>query len=140
MLWILDTNVLSAMMTPQRYPDIRAWFAAQRGDDLATTSISQAEVLGGLLRMPLGKRRADLMEGAARIWDAELEGQVLPFGSEAAQLHAEIVAHRLSIGRPISFTDAAIAAIARVHKAGVVTRDVGGFAHCGVKLANPWGD
>ena len=34
--------------------------------------------------------------------------------------------------------DMAIAAIARVHNASVVTRDTGGFAGCGIPIINPW--
>jgi predicted nucleic acid-binding protein len=31
-----------------------------------------------------------------------------------------------------------IAAVARANGAGVVTRDIGGFAECGVPLIDPW--
>jgi predicted nucleic acid-binding protein len=34
--------------------------------------------------------------------------------------------------------DAMIAAIARVHRATLATRNTTDFEHCGVRLINPW--
>lgn len=41
-------------------------------------------------------------------------------------------------GRPLAPEDGMIAAIANIHGAAVVTRDVGGFEGCGVLLVSPW--
>ncbi len=52
--------------------------------------------------------------------------------------YALIVSTRRAAGAPISQLDAQIAAIARSRGAAVATRDVGGFAGCGIEVINPW--
>lgn len=135
---ILDTNVISELMKAEPDEAVEAWVASQPVDSLYITSITQAEILHGILLFPKGKRR-QLLEGAADGMFAEDFGdRVLPFGPEAARPYAEIAASRRRAGRPISNFDAQIAAIARVHGASISTRNVDDFAGCGVKLVNPW--
>jgi toxin FitB len=130
--------VLSELIRPQQDTSVLAWFRSQTDADMATTCINQAEVLGGLLRLPAGKRRVAMLQAVTGLWTQDMAGRVFGFDARAAQLHADIVAKRFAMGRPISFPDAAIAAIARGHQAAVVTRDTGGFEHCGIGVVNPW--
>jgi predicted nucleic acid-binding protein len=136
-VFILDTNVLSAMMRLQVEPTVAAWIAAQPADLLFTTALSQAEILSGLAIMAEGRRRLDL-EAAARVMFVEdFHGRVLPFDTKAAA-YAAIFAARRRTGRPAAILDLVIAAVARSRGASVVTRDTGGFEGCGVTLINPW--
>jgi predicted nucleic acid-binding protein len=64
-MFVLDTNILSAMMSTQAVPQVAAWIAGQPADLLFTTSVNQAEILSGLAIMAEGRRRLDL-EAAAR--------------------------------------------------------------------------
>jgi len=61
---ILDTNVLSELMKPAPTGNVVDWVAAQPAGSLYTTSITQAEVLHGLMLLPRGRRRGAL-EAAA---------------------------------------------------------------------------
>jgi len=56
----------------------------------------------------------------------------------AALAYAELFAVRHRSGRPAATLDLMIAAVARSHGAGVVTRDASGFEGCGLTLINPW--
>jgi predicted nucleic acid-binding protein len=137
-MFILDTNVLSAIMGARPVPEVAAWIAGEREDGLFTTTICQAEILSGLAIMPEGRRRLALEEAANAIFSEEFGGRVLPFDSAAAAAYAKILAARRKVGRAAASFDLMIAAVARVHGACVVTRDLGGFADCGVPLINPW--
>jgi len=68
----------------------------------------------------------------------DFEGRVLPFDTAAAAAYAEIFAARRRAGRSLATLDLMIAAIARCHGAGVVTRNVADFDGCGVSVVNPW--
>lgn len=68
----------------------------------------------------------------------DFAGRVLPFESAAAVAFAAIFADRRSAGRPISFPDCQIAAIARSHGAAIATRNVADFEGCGVEVIDPW--
>jgi toxin FitB len=135
---VLDTNVLSELMKPEPDERVARWTAARPADAVYVTSITQAEVLHGILLLPKGKRRARLEEAVEGLFQEEFGERVLSFGADAARAYAEIAAGRRHAGRPISHFDAQIAAIARVHGATLSTRNVNDFAECGVALVNPW--
>lgn len=135
---ILDTNVLSELMRSQPDAAVFAWVAARRRADLYTTSVSKAEILYGIAALPEGRRRAALAAAAEAMFSDDLAGRVLPFDEEAAVVYAQIVAARRRGGRPIEAFDAQIAAIALVGDAELATRDIAGFANCGLTLLNPW--
>jgi toxin FitB len=137
-MFVLDTNILSAMMRLQSEPVVAAWISAQPAELLFTTSLSQAEVLSGLAIMPNGRRRSDLEAAARLMFLEDFEGRVLPFDMKAAAAYADIFAGRRRAGRPASTIDLMIASIARSHGASMVTGDTGGFEDCGVPLVNPW--
>jgi predicted nucleic acid-binding protein len=61
-----------------------------------------------------------------------------PFGSDGASFYAEVATERHRRGRPIAQFDAQIAAIARATGAGLATRNVSDFDHCGVDVVDPW--
>ena len=134
---VFDTNILSALMTPQPVPEARAWMARQDKDLFFTTAISQAEIASGLAVMPDGRRRRDLEALAVAMFAEEFEGRVLSFDAKAAAAYADIFAMRRRAGRPTPPMDLLIASIARSHGASVVTRDTGGFEGCGLTVINP---
>jgi predicted nucleic acid-binding protein len=135
---LLDTNVLSELMRPEPAPRVVDWIGAQPAQGLFTTSITQAEILHGVMLLPPGERR-DVLEAAAReMFAEEFAGRVLPFGAEAALPYAVIAVDRRRAGRPISHFDAQIAAIARCSGAAIGTRNVADFEGCGVEVLNPW--
>lgn len=137
-MFILDTNVLSAMMGSRAAPEIAAWITGVPENALFTTTISQAEILSGLAIMPRGKRRSALEIAALAIFADDFAGRVLPFDAAAAVAYGEIFAARRNSGRATAPLDLMIAAVAQAHGAGVVTRDTGGFEDCGIPLINPW--
>ncbi len=135
---LLDTNVLSELMRPEPAPRVVEWIGAQPAQGLFTTSITQAEILHGVMLLPPGKRR-DAFEAAAQAMFAEeFAGRILAFGADAALPYACIAVDRRRAGRPISHFDAQIAAIARCSGAAIGTRNVADFEGCGVEVLNPW--
>ena len=137
-MFVLDTNILSAIMGAQPSPEVAAWIAGQPEDALFTTTICQAEILAGLAVMPEGRRRSALETAARAIFTDDFNGRVLPFDTAAAAAYADIFAARRRAGRPTAPLDLMIAAVAHANNAAVVTRDTGGFEDCGVPLIDPW--
>lgn len=136
---LLDTNVLSELMRPKPADSVLRWMALQPATGLYTTSVTQAEILHGILLLPQGRRRQAFEAAAEAMFDRDLRGRILPFGSDAARTYASIAAARRRAGRPISHFDAQIAAIARVAGADLATRNVDDYEGCGVRLINPFG-
>jgi predicted nucleic acid-binding protein len=135
---ILDTNVLSTLMRAEPDPALMGWIAAQPGDQLCTTTLTQAEVMAGLAIMPEGQRRTKLIETATAMFAEDFAGRLLPFDSAAATAYASIFAARRRAGRPTATIDLMIAAIAQCRTASVVTRNGRDFEGFGVTVIDPW--
>lgn len=136
---ILDTNVLSELMRAAPAEAVMRWVAAQPAASLYTTSITQAEILHGVMLIPEGRRRHAFEAAAEAMFNDEFSDRILPFGSDAARSYARIAATRQRSGRPISHFDAQIAAIAHAAGAMVATRNVKDFDLCGIEILDPWG-
>ena len=137
-MFILDTNVLSEMMSRKPAAPVAAWVAGQAGENLFTVAVCQAEIMSGLAIMPEGRRRQALEAAARAMFLEDFAGRVLSFDTAAAIAYADIFAARRLAGRSTATLDLMIAAVARVHRATVVTRDGSGFDGCGVAVINPW--
>lgn len=135
---VLDTNVLSELMKATPADSVMRWIASQPATSLYTTSITQAEILHGIMLLSAGKRRNAFEAAAQAMFNEDFAGRILPFGSDAASPYARIAAARRRAGHPISHFDAQIAAIAQSAGAAVATRNVSDFGGCGVKVINPW--
>jgi predicted nucleic acid-binding protein len=135
---VLDTNVLSELMKPAPASKVTSWARARPARDLYLSSITQAEILHGIMLLPKGRKRDAIEAAAASMFEIEFAGRVLAFSSDAATPYARIAVERRRAGRPISHFDAQIAAIALTHGATVATRNVDDFEHCGIAIANPW--
>ena len=140
---ILDTNVLSELMKLKPSSRVVAWVAQQSASELATTTITEAEIFYGIEQRAKGRRREALLAAAEGVFVEDLlsgepEGRVFGFESEAARAFSKIAARRRALGKPISHADAQIAAIAVVRVARVATRNVVDFADCGIEVVDPW--
>jgi hypothetical protein len=120
---ILDTNVLSELMKPKPDPTVVAWLGDQPATSLYTTSITQAEILYGLMLLPRSRRRTALEAAATSMFAEDFAERILGFGRDAAPGYAQIASGRRRTGRPISHFDAQIAAIARFMGAAIATRN-----------------
>jgi hypothetical protein len=135
---ILDTNVISEAMRPLPVRSVAAWLRTQVRSNLYLTVVTEAELLFGIARMPVGKRRDETSAAVATVLRQFANNRVLAFGRETSPAYALIATERARLGRPISQFDCVIAAIAHAHGAAVATRDTAGFSGCGVELINPW--
>ena len=135
---VLDTNVLSELMRSVPDVSVTNWVATQSTANLFITTITQAEILHGVLLLPPGRRRDAIEAAADAMFEEDFAGRILPFSSLAAHAYAEIAVARRQAGRPISQFDAQIAAIAKSSGANVATRNVPDFEGCGIKVIDPW--
>jgi len=134
---VVDTNVTSELMKPAPSPAVVAWVHARNAADLYTTSITLAEIVYGIERLPGGRRKAQLKAAAQEVFSA-FSSQVLAFDAPAALEYATIVRGRELAGTPIDGFDAQIASICRAHDATLATRNVKDFDNTGIDVIDPW--
>lgn len=134
---ILDTNVVSEAMRQQPNSQVTAWLNQQAQHTLYLSSVTIAEQLFGIMQLPVGKRKKQLIEvfdGLSKLF----EGRILSFDEHAAQVYAEIAINARNAGLGLPVPDGYIAAIAKSHGFAVATRDVSPFRAAGVNVINPW--
>jgi predicted nucleic acid-binding protein len=135
---ILDTNTVSETLKSKPSEIVLNWLAAQQPYEIFITVITQAELLYGVESLPVGKRRLDLSHEVEKLFSEDFPSRILPFDESSARMYARIASQRKSIGRPLSQSDAMIAAIARGRNAAVATRNMHDFEECGIRVINPW--
>lgn len=135
---VLDTNVVSALMSARPAPAVLAWFDQQPSLSLWTTSITVHEIRSGLAMMPAGRRRKALEDQFEALLVEDLRGRVLDFDRPAANAAAALTARRQRAGHGISIQDTLIAGIATARRGTIATRNIRDFADLDVPVVNPW--
>lgn len=133
-MYILDTNVISAVRRPDRAPKVAAWLADRPESELFLSVITLGEIERGIQQQ----------QGRDPGFAADLRGwmdrtllifadRLLSFGPEDARIWGRLSAR---IGHPGA--DLMIAATALHHGATVVTGNADDFVPTGVHLENPF--
>jgi predicted nucleic acid-binding protein len=135
---VLDTNVLSETLKSSPDPRVMEWFGAQRRAALFTTTVTRAEIFYGLGLMADGPRKHALSAAIRAIFEEDFAGRLLSFDSDAADVYADIAVLRKNAGRPVSQSDAMIAAVTRSRGATLATRNGKDFVDCGIAIVDPW--
>lgn len=135
---ILDTNVISELMKKRTDSQIQSWLDGIPVHQVYTSAISKAEIEYGVSILREGKKRARIEDAVAAVLNLFAD-RILPFTSESATLFARIKSERKKIGRPISYADAQIAAIACLSGYQLATRNTADFEGIdALTLINPW--
>jgi len=137
-LLLLDTNVLSELMRSDPQPAVLAWADQLDPAAVGITAMNEAEILHGLARLPVGRRRQVLEARWEQLVADLFAGRVFSFDRPAAHWYAALLQQRERIGQPISTADALIAAIALALGATLATRNTVDFEGIGLALINPW--
>ncbi|MGH6923005.1 MAG: type II toxin-antitoxin system VapC family toxin [Propylenella sp.] len=135
---VLDSNVVSELMRAAPDPEVVVWLRLQPQSMLVVTTVTVAEVLYGVRRLPLGRRRSDLERRFQELMAHGFRDRLLSFDEAAADAYSNIMTNRRRIGRPIEILDAMIAGIALSRGAEVATRNVPHFLECGLRVVDPW--
>jgi hypothetical protein len=138
---ILDTNVLSEIVRANPDDRVMSWIDGRDPETVYTTTVTVAELLYGVERLPAGRRKMSLAVKIDTLLGTGFEGRVLSFDLAASLRYARLAAHRAGIGRPVQMGDGMIAGIALSQgDCSVATRNTTDFADIGLDLINPWDD
>jgi toxin FitB len=134
---LLDTNILSALMSSEPHLEVVEWLDCQESDCVFLSSVTIAEISYGLESLPSGKGKRHLCDAFERFLALGFVDRNLDFDFEAARIYGQLMAVRRSAGRPMSMADGQIAAIAKAHGLALATRNVKDFQDCGLVIINP---
>ena len=135
-MFLIDTNVVSALRRPERHLAPTLWLQQQRPSDIFLSVVTIAEIERGIAQQTSRNRdfARTLVHWLERIlsWFAD---RILPVNLPTARRWGALSA---SIGH--QGADLLIAATALEHGLTVVTRNVRHFQPAGVPVFNPFGD
>ncbi|NTT88340.1 type II toxin-antitoxin system VapC family toxin [Tabrizicola fusiformis] len=133
-MYILDTNVISAVRRPDRAPQVAAWLRGKAEQDLFLSVITLGEVERGIRQQ---EARDPAFANDLRTW---LDKTVLLFSDRLLAFEAEDarIWGRLSAEIGHNGADLMIAASALRHGAIVVTGNVSDFTSTGAAVENPF--
>ena len=132
-MFLIDTDVLSALRKRKRHPEVAQWIEKQRSADLYLSVVSVGEIERGIERQ---QRRDPVHAHALAAW---LDSLLALYGERilAVDLPAARRWGRLSGRLGHDGADLLIAATALEHGLTVVTRNVRHFEPTGVPVLDP---
>lgn len=132
-MFLIDTDVLSALSKPERSPTVVAWLRQQRSTDIYVSVVTVGEIERGIAGQ---RHRNRPFADALAAWLDALVGlygeRVLPVDLAVARRWG-----RLSAAVGHDGADLLIAATAIEHGLTVVTRNVRHFEPAGVAVLDP---
>ena len=134
MKFLVDANVLSEATKAMPSEAAVDWLRRHE-HVVAVNTVVLGELEFGVLLLPSGRRRKRLESWFLNVVEIL---PVLEMDRETARVWAALVARLRKKGRAMPLKDSLIAASALQHGLAVATRNSGDFAHCGVKLVDPF--
>lgn len=137
--WLLDTNVVAALINPQGAPSVKAWAAGQDEETFHLSVLTLAEYDKGIHNLP------DDHSDRPR-YIASRDALADRFGERVLSLRDQVVRRwgRISgevkkdTGHPPPVIDTLLAATAIEHELYLVTRNVKDTRHSGPTIFDPW--
>ena len=133
-MFLIDTDVLSALRKRERHPEVVRWLEAQRTADLYLSAVTIGEIERGIAQQ---QRRDPSFARELSIW---LDRVLAWYGDRVLDVDVPTARRwgRLSGDLGHERADLIIAATALEHGLTVVTRNVKHFEPTGVPVFNPF--
>lgn len=133
-MYILDTNVISAVRRPDRAPKVAAWLRGKAEQELFLSVVTLEEIERGI------RQQEARDPGFAQDLRSWLDQTILLFSDRLLSFEAEDarIWGRLSADVGHNGADLMIAASALRHGATVVTGNVSDFTPTGAAVENPF--
>ena len=137
---VFDTNVLSAVMSPNRDERVVSWIDRIPKGEGFTTSITLYEIASGIASLKDVRRKQQLEADFLQLHSRIFRLSTLVLDARAALIAGELGGRGKLEGRTIPLADLFIAAIAIANGATIATRNVRQFEDLGAPIVNPWDD
>jgi tRNA(fMet)-specific endonuclease VapC len=138
MKYLLDTNVISELVTTK--PNLRVvnWIDSLDPDDVYLSVVTIGEIRKGIEKLPESKRKARLFTWLMDDLLLRFDGHILSLDVAVALAWGELTGRLARRGMLLSAVDSLIAAIALTHHCSLATRNESDFKATGIVVVNPW--
>ena len=133
--FLLDTNIISALVRPKPEPRVAAWIDATDERLLFLSVLTLGEIRKGIMSVKDASRRVVLEAWLTSDLLLRFAGRILLIDEAVTDRWGRLAAGAKS---PVPVIDGLLAATALHHNLTLVTRNTKDVAATGVPLFNPW--
>ncbi|MEZ4632523.1 MAG: type II toxin-antitoxin system VapC family toxin [Deinococcales bacterium] len=138
MKYLLDTNVISELISKQPNEEVIAWVDGLEPLSLYLSVITLGEIRKGIEKLPPSKRRSDITTWLEKDLLVRFHGKIAPISTQVMLTWGRMVGSLELEGKPMPAMDSLIAAIALQGNYTLVTRNDEDFKHIAIQVINPW--
>ncbi len=135
---LLDTCVISELVSKQPDPKVVEFVDALDPEDVYLSAITIGEIVKGIEKLTESRRKTDLQSWLQEDLLVRFEGNIVALDTDVLIEWGVLTAHLESTGRILPAMDSLIAASALAKKMTLVTRNVSDFDGAGVDVVDPW--
>lgn len=139
--WLLDTNVVAALINPNGAPSVKGWAAGQREDDLFLSVLTPAEYDKGIFNLADDHPDRHRYVASRDALEARFAGRILSVSDDVVRRWGRNAGTiRRETGHPPPVIDTLLAATAIEHDLYLATRNVRDIGLAGAAVFDPWND
>ena len=138
MNYILDTNVVSELVTHEPDQNVVSWIDSIDSESVFLSVITIGEIKKRIEKLPDSKRKKTLESWLEEDLLVRFRGRILPLGIPVLLSWGKLVASLEREGKPIPAIDSLLAATASQTGFTLVTRNTGDFEPAGISVLDPW--
>lgn len=135
---LLDTCVISELVTKKPNPGVVEFVDSLDADDIYLSVITIGEIIKGIEKLSDSPRKAQLRGWLRDDLLARFHGKIIPLGTDIIVEWGVLTAKLETQGKPMPAIDSLIAATVLADKMTLVTRNVNDFSASGIDVLNPW--
>ena len=138
MKYLLDTCVISELITKNPDPHVVAFVDSLEPDDVFLSVITIGEIVKGIEKLPTSKRKQELHTWLQEDLFIRFDNKILSLDTNILMEWGKLTARAEAAGRPMPAIDSLIAATVLTHELTLITRNVGDFETAEIEIVNPW--
>jgi len=139
--WLLDTNVVAALINPHGAPSVKAWATDQDEEKLFLSVLTLAEYDKGIFNLPDDHPDRERYIASRDALETRFADRLLSIGDEVVRRWGRISGIiKRETGHPPQVIDTLLAATAIEHDLYLTTRNVGDLSRAGAIVFDPWND
>ncbi|MBX2996910.1 MAG: type II toxin-antitoxin system VapC family toxin [Caldilineaceae bacterium] len=138
MRYLLDTNIISELISKQPNQDVVDWIDQLDPMSVYISVITIGEIRKGIEKLPISKRREDLTVWLENDLLIRFQGKIAEVTAEVMLMWGTLIGRLENEGKPLPAIDSLLAAIALEGNYALVTRNDEDFKNAGITVINPW--
>jgi predicted nucleic acid-binding protein len=139
--WLLDTNVVAALISSNGAPSVKAWAADQPEDRLFLSILTLGEYDKGIHNLPTEHPDRSRYVAVRDALESRFAGRILSLDDAVVRRWGVISgAVKRRTGHAPEVVDTLLAATALESRLFLVTRNIKDVRHSGAAVFNPWTD